>query len=404
MVIFLHTKVSLLSRYFNFVAQKSFCGSTKKCMEGEMVRTREVAETALPKPLPIMEGKRNMILNQRNQRPISVNTAWAKATQIGEKLYLIGAALVLFHIVVEVGMIIGAVGKFYPVPQWVWEELNLLVFFLTPIIWFRLLCVISTHTLKFSQKENYFYVAIASGGAFAAALQSPTSWYPYLAFPLLSATYVAQFILDSRLPLRKERTQAACPRTRHPATTGKGGNPYPFSSQHPPSARFSQLQSFAQTVHRYSQTPAPAARHIGIWCSPTDARFADRLRKHLQPKIWRGQIDLWDSEQIPPGSLWQEERAYAIQSADVVVILVSADLLASDLIARDELPQILLRSKLCGTLILLLYTSPCDISGSGLEEFYPVNLPDKPLAKLEPVDRERLLVQTVSAICRHLKL
>jgi hypothetical protein len=362
-----------------------------------MTKTREAAETC-PAGSPIVsEGDQQMLLGQQNQQSLSVNTVWMKATHIGEILYLIGAALVLVHFFVEIGMLIGSIGKLYPAPRWIWEELNILVYVLAPIMWFRLLCVLSMYTLRFSQKENYAYIAISSAAAFVAALQpltQPLAWYSYVAFPLLGATYAVQFTLDSHLPSRKSEEQATS--SRPPA----GIEPQNGSRHSSPQ----QSPTFAQIAHAYHQPSASFTQRVGIWHSPADARFAERLRIHLQPKIWQGQIDLWNPDHIQPGTKWQEERTRAIQSAAIAVVLVSADLMASDFIARYELPQILYRAMAQGTVILLLHVNPCNINGSGLEKFQPINSPDKPLAQLGPTDRDKILVRTASIICHQLRL
>ncbi|HEY0755489.1 MAG TPA: TIR domain-containing protein, partial [Ktedonobacteraceae bacterium] len=320
--------------------------------------------------------------------------------------YLIGAALVLTHFFVEVGMLIGSIGKLYPAPQWIWEELNILVYLLAPIMWFRLLCVISTHDLRFSQKENYAYIAFVSAGAFAGAIQ-PNTWYSYLAFPVLGATYIVQFTLDSRLPSPKTDKQVADLHSRPSAVKPNMAklkrSSQHTSSQHPDSFA-SQSQIFAQLARGYNASSIPLTQRVGIWHSPADARFAKRLRTHLQPNIRQGHIDLWDPDQIQPGAIWQEERIQAVQSAAVAVVLVSADLMASDFITRYELPQILFRAMTHGTVILLIHVSPCNIDGSGLERFHPINTPNKPLAQLGPSERDKILTQTVCIICQRLGL
>jgi hypothetical protein len=128
------------------------------------------------------------------------------------------------------------------------------------------------------------------------------------------------------------------------------------------------------------------------------------LRTHLQPKIWQDDIELWDASQIQPGALWREERVRAVQSAGVAVVLVSAFFLACEMIARSELPLLLQRAQAQGTVILILHVSPCNITGSGLEKFYPLNSPDRPLARLERCDRDLIMTRAVDVICQRLSL
>ena len=204
-----------------------------------------------------------MLLDRQNQQPLSVNTVWKKATHIGEMLYLIGAALVLFHFFVEIGMLVGSIGKLYPTPPWVWEELNILVYLLAPIMWFRLLYVLSMYTLRFSQKENYACIAIVSAAAFVAALQplaQPFAWYSYVGFPLLGITYAVQFTLDSRLSSRKSKEQTMS--LRHRARIEQKNSSRHASPQQLPFTLASQSPIFAQLAHGYHRVPEIGRAHV----------------------------------------------------------------------------------------------------------------------------------------------
>jgi hypothetical protein len=80
---------------------------------------------------------------------------------------------------------------------------------------------------------------------------------------------------------------------------------------------------------------------VFISYSHKDERSLKRLSVHLQPLVRDSDIAVWHDKQINPGDEWREKIKTAIHSARVVVLLVSADFLASDFIARDELPPLL---------------------------------------------------------------
>jgi len=351
-----------------------------------------------------------VILDQQDQRHLSlIGAVWAKTVAIGEVLFLIGAMLILVHFCAFVVALIGTISKRYAPPSWIWIELQVLVYFLAPIMWFRLLFVICTHNQRLSQMESYLYIFFASLGAFvlAALNLSTTTWYANAAFPLLGIGYAFQFVLDARLPgKRKKSRQLRSPSRSRPIATAPAANRFHVRPRQAQMAY--SLQGIARPFKRSTpaefHTPTPRVQSVGIWHSPADAKFAAKLRIHLQPKIREGAIGLWDAGQILPGAAWEEERSRAVQSAGVAVVLVSAELMACDLIAGRELPQLLYRAMAQGTIILLLHVSPCNFEGSGLERFHPVNSPDRPLAKLERSDRDRILAEAARAICQRLGL
>ena len=83
----------------------------------------------------------------------------------------------------------------------------------------------------------------------------------------------------------------------------------------------------------------------------------------------------------------------------MIVLLISADFLASDFIAYDDLPPLLAASKEEGALILPLVISPSRFTRvAGLAQFQSVNSPDSPLIELTRSDQERLLVQLTKVI------
>jgi len=72
------------------------------------------------------------------------------------------------------------------------------------------------------------------------------------------------------------------------------------------------------------------------------------------------------------------------------VLLVSADFLASDFIATNELPPLLQAAEAHGTLILPLILDHCRFEKTeGLSRFQAVNNPSRPLATLDRSQREK---------------
>jgi len=133
--------------------------------------------------------------------------------------------------------------------------------------------------------------------------------------------------------------------------------------------------------------------------SHADARWLARLRVHLKPLERLGKIALWDDSYIKAGTSWRDEIRDALGRARVAVLLVTADFLASDFIASNELPPLLKAAKERGTLILPVIVKPCRFEKTaGLADFQAVNSPSRPLASLSSDRREELWVKLSGVI------
>ena len=74
-----------------------------------------------------------------------------------------------------------------------------------------------------------------------------------------------------------------------------------------------------------------------------DESLRDELQGHLGILRRRGVIDAWYDRDIPPGGDWADEIDRRLQSAEIVLLLVSADFIASDYIWGRELTVALQR-------------------------------------------------------------
>ena len=142
--------------------------------------------------------------------------------------------------------------------------------------------------------------------------------------------------------------------------------------------------------NRSMTTPTSTRTGVFISYSHKDKRYMQELRTHLAHFALAGSINFWDDTMIVPGSNWREEIEKALQSAKVVVLLISADYLASDFIANTELSLILAAVKKEGVTILPVILRPCAFTDSKLAQFQTVNPPTNPLSSMTPAKREEM--------------
>jgi TIR domain len=131
---------------------------------------------------------------------------------------------------------------------------------------------------------------------------------------------------------------------------------------------------------------------VFISYSHRDAEWLERLRIHLRPLMRDSTIEVWDDTQIQPGALWRDEIRTALANAKVAILLISADFLASDFIASEELPPLLEAAKEEGAIVLPLIVSPSRFSRTvSLSKYQAVNDHLKPLVSMTRGEQEEVL-------------
>jgi hypothetical protein len=190
--------------------------------------------------------------------------------------------------------------------------------------------------------------------------------------------------LRARVRLTKQSSRDASPSIPSPFGQAPARPPLPLATA--PSIRAQPNTAMA--------TPISARRNeVFISYSHKDKRWFERLRVHLTPLERSGALHRWDDTMISPGNEWRKEIKAALVRARVVVIMVSADFLASDFIATDELPPILKAAEQDGAVILPLIVSPSQFQRTPqLSRYQSVNDPSRPLIKMSKTQREETLV------------
>jgi hypothetical protein len=133
--------------------------------------------------------------------------------------------------------------------------------------------------------------------------------------------------------------------------------------------------------------------------SHADRGWLDKFRVSLTPHLRGERLDLhvWDDTGFSAGAIWQLEIANAIARARVAVLLVTPDFLASDFIAKVELPKLLDEIK-TGLTIFWIAVRHSAFNITPLREIQAVNDPSKPLATLSKPEQDRVLVEIAERV------
>lgn len=152
-----------------------------------------------------------------------------------------------------------------------------------------------------------------------------------------------------------------------------------------------------------SPSPLPGIS-VFVSYSHKDRDWLDRLRVHLKPLEREGLLDLWDDSRISVGDEWRHEISGAISSAKVAILLVSADFLASDFIANNELPPLLNAARTKGAAIIPVLLRPSRFEYTKeLAHYQSLNPPSAPLSSMPEHEQESMLVELSAQIQKMLE-
>jgi hypothetical protein len=72
--------------------------------------------------------------------------------------------------------------------------------------------------------------------------------------------------------------------------------------------------------------------------SKSDKELLGMFKRHLSPLERNKTIEIWDDTKLNAGENWQEAIKHQLRTADIIVFLVSADMIATNFIWDDEMP------------------------------------------------------------------
>src|SRR6266496_3640980 len=98
-----------------------------------------------------------------------------------------------------------------------------------------------------------------------------------------------------------------------------------------------------------------------------DDKLREQLDKHLSTLLRQGAIEGWSDRQILPGSLWAGNIDERLLRAQVVLLLVSPDFMASDYCYSKEMKLALARHEAGEAQVIPVILRPVDLKGTPIE-------------------------------------
>ena len=105
--------------------------------------------------------------------------------------------------------------------------------------------------------------------------------------------------------------------------------------------------------------PESQKSKVFISYSHKDEIWKNRLQTQLAVLEMEGLLSVWEDRQIALGDRWYPEIETAINTADVAILLISAEFLTSKFIRGEEIPRLLKRREQEGIRVIPLIIKPC---------------------------------------------
>ena len=117
-----------------------------------------------------------------------------------------------------------------------------------------------------------------------------------------------------------------------------------------------------------------------------DELLKERLDIHLSPLKRSGMINTWNDREIISGSDWNNVIINELESADIVLLLVSADFLASEYIWKVEVEKAMEKHQNKDGIIIPIFLKPCDWSDASFSIINGLPKDAKPVTKYEDME------------------
>ena len=136
--------------------------------------------------------------------------------------------------------------------------------------------------------------------------------------------------------------------------------------------------------------------NLFISYSHADKELRQRLETHLKILERQDILKIWSDPAIEPGMRFEEEIRRRLVSADIILVLISADYIASDFCQDAELKLAMERHRRGETRVIPLFLRSCDWKHEAFGELQGVPDGAKPITQWDDIDEA--FTKVVSAI------
>ncbi len=144
----------------------------------------------------------------------------------------------------------------------------------------------------------------------------------------------------------------------------------------------------------------PKSLNVFISYSHRDEDLREALGRHLSMLEYQGLIDIWHDRMIVGGTEWASEIKRHLESADVILLLISPDFLASEQ-SRGETKQAMERREGGMARVIPILLRPVDWSGAKFSELQVLPRNKKPVTSWS--NRDEAFTEVVNELRREVE-
>jgi len=151
----------------------------------------------------------------------------------------------------------------------------------------------------------------------------------------------------------------------------------------------------ARRVATVTHFAAPVTNRVTVFVSYShvDRQQFSEFKTFMHERIARGEVHCWSDEKIKPGDVWAEAIRTAARNAQMAVLLVSHNFLASQFIRNEELPMLKERASKDGLQISWVHVTYCPVKTTEVWKFQALSDPEKPVFDMERKHRHKTLTE-----------
>jgi hypothetical protein len=138
--------------------------------------------------------------------------------------------------------------------------------------------------------------------------------------------------------------------------------------------------------------------------SSKDQALVEQFTAHLTALKWRGVIQSWHDHQIEAGTDWTKAITSYLDSADIILLLLSSDFLASEY-SLDEAHRALKRNESGQARVIPVLLRPIDLSATPFVKLQAAPSSGKPVTLWEDKDAAFLsIARDIRRVAEELKV